>query len=267
MLRLVWDAPGSRVFETGVDRVVLYPHSGPAVPWNGLTSIEESAEGLQMESYHFDGFQFYNEIIPGDFHGTIRAFTYPDILNQYLGSVDDGYVTYYNQNVKNTFGLSYRTLIGNDVEGEKLGYKIHILYNLSIKPSSTSYDTLGSSVNPSDFSWEITGVPKKFSGKRPTAHIVIDSRRVSPQYMDSLEGYLYGYGTTIIPRILTPSDIEAIVNDPRAPYKIEPNSDGIHDIRPGGMDLYESEVAGYYRRLNTSRLKSTGTPGIFNLEV
>lgn len=197
MATLLWDQLGEKVYETGVDRGVLYLTDRTGVVWNGLTSVEEKTEGVEQTPYYIDGVRYFIERSPGDFAATLNAFTYPDAFLEFEGyqSPDRGFFLD-NQVVTATFGLSYRTRIGNDVSGVALGYKIHILYNLTAIPSNKSYDTQDNSINPVEFSWDITGVPEKVDGYRPTAHAVFDSRRLSPVVLSAIEDILYGNATT-----------------------------------------------------------------------
>jgi hypothetical protein len=131
-------------------------------------------------------------VLPGDFTGRLKAFTYPDEFDEVNGTpeVTDG-LNYYNQPSK-SFNLSYRTRIGNDIDGENHGYKIHILYNLVAKPEDYSFASQSDSLSPIEFGWTITGTPPKFEKLRPTIHISIDSRNAPPEILSMLEDILYG---------------------------------------------------------------------------
>jgi|SRR5580765_840974 hypothetical protein len=192
MAVLTWDEVGDRIYQTGVDHGVLYLQDGTVVPWNGLVSIEESPD-LEQKSFYLDGIKFLESITPNDFQGKLTAFTYPEEFDTVNGiaHVSPG-LSYYDQPPK-SFNLSYRTKIGNDVEGEDYGYKIHILYNIMAAPDSYSYGSMSdSSVQPITFAWTLSGTPQKIDKSRPTVHVSIDSRITPPEIMAIIESKLYG---------------------------------------------------------------------------
>lgn len=192
MTPLVWDQPGEKRFQSGVDRGVLYLHEGIAVPWNGLKEVEEDSSS-ELKEFYLDGVKFLQNLIPGDFSGKLTAFTYPDEFDSVNGiaSVAPG-LSYHNQRPK-SFGLSYRTRIGNDLEGADHGYKIHMLYNLMANPDALNFVTSNEDgFEPQEFSWTLTGTPVKPSEHRPTIHISIDSTKTDPDILQFLEGNLYG---------------------------------------------------------------------------
>lgn len=193
---LVWDQIGERIYQTGIDRGVLYLQDGTAVVWNGLTDVEESSDS-ELKSFHLDGVKYLENLIPGDYEGKLTAFTYPDEFDSVngIGSVAPG-LAYYNQPSK-SFNLSYRTMIGNDIEGTDFGYKIHILYNLIASPDNYSFNTLkDSGAEPIEFSWSLSGIPPQIENFRPTVHISIDSTKTPPYLLEILENILYGTDTS-----------------------------------------------------------------------
>lgn len=200
MASLVWDQVGERVYQTGIDHGVLYLHSDKAVAWNGLINVEESTAS-ELKSFHLDGVKYLETFVPGDFSGKLTAYTYPDEFDSVSGIVDIGTspgMSYYDQPVK-SFDLSYRTRIGNDLEGIDYGYKLHILYNLIATLDAPSFKTVGeSTVEPVEFSWTLSATPPvtKVKGFRPTAHVSIDSRETPPELLQLLESMLYGTETT-----------------------------------------------------------------------
>jgi len=191
MTKLVWDQVGERLYETGVDRGVLYLSDGSAVPWNGLTSVNETVDDATTPVY-FDGVKYQDVQSTGDFAATLTAFTYPDEFLEYEGVVDLGNGVFVDGQNSKSFGLSYRTYIANDVNGTDHGYKIHILYNLTATPNAVNYSTLTSADNPIPFSWTLTGIPEGADGFRPTAHVIFDSRYLSPTMFAGLEDLIYG---------------------------------------------------------------------------
>jgi hypothetical protein len=197
MTQLVWDEVGERFYQTGIDCGVLYLHDGTVSPWNGLSKIEESSD-VEIKSYYLDGVKYLQALIPGDFSGKLTAFTYPDEFDSVngIGNASPG-LDYYDQPSK-SFDMSYKTRIGNDIDGTDLGYKIHILYNVIANPDTVSFETLkGSEIQPIEFSWTLTGTPPQMvKGYRPTIHISIDSRDTPPDILKTLEDILYGTDTS-----------------------------------------------------------------------
>jgi hypothetical protein len=196
MATLVWDQVGERVYQTGVDHGVLYLHDGTVAVWNGLTSVEESSDS-ELKVFYLDGVKYLENLIPGDFSGTLKAFTYPDEFDAINGiaTFSPG-LSYYNQPSK-SFNLSYRTQIGDDIAGTERGYKIHILYNIIAIPDSYALDTAkDSGVEPVEFGWSLSGTPSKIDNYRPTVHISINSIETPPEILKILEDKLYGTDTT-----------------------------------------------------------------------
>lgn len=191
MSRLIWDNVGERVYETGVDRGVLYLPNGSAVPWNGLTSVTEKFD-MESSPVYFDGRKIIDQITLGDFSGSLKAITYPDEFLAVEGhhsfrlgaSVTDQYIQ--------TFGLCYRTLISDDMNAQD--YKLHILYNLTAIPSDQSFVTLSDTPSFTEFEWNLTAVPEDISGLgyRPSSHLIIDSRIIDPALVLDIEDKLYG---------------------------------------------------------------------------
>lgn len=217
MSRLVWDRVGDRRYETGVDRGVLYLPDGRGVPWNGITEVQED-KNVEVVTHYFDGVAYLNTRYPGDYSATLRAVTFPDEFLQFDGyaEAENNPMLLDNQPVEDTFSISYRTLIGDDIQGLSRGYKIHIVYNLTATPESTAYKTLSSSNSPNDLSWTLTAIPEHVPGYRPTAHVIFDSTRLDSYLMKQLEDILYGRG------------VETVVIDGGSP-----NSPGLGDLDGG----------------------------------
>lgn len=193
MTRLLWDQVGERRYEAGCDRGVLYLPEGSPVVWNGLTSVEEDLGDVTVDSYYLDGVKYLDSRNLGDYSGTLKALTYPDEFLQFDGfqEFEEGLFAT-SQPVKETFGLSYRTKVGDDVSGLDLGYKLHVLYNLTAQPDNRSFSTLNASATSEEFSWKLTGIPIAIPGMRPAVHIVVDSTKVGAGSMENIENYLYG---------------------------------------------------------------------------
>lgn len=193
MTRLEWDQIGERKFHTGIDRGVLYL-SNFAVPWNGLTSVEE-VPSQKIQPYYQDGMKYMNAQILGHYEANLKAFTYPDEFERCLGIEPNGNGVSFHDQRAEIFGLSYRTLIGDDLSGIDHGYIIHVLYNLTAIPSSNTYASLGGQVTPMEFSWNLTSMPEYVSGYRPTSHATIRSTAVDPTQLEEIEDLLYGSTT------------------------------------------------------------------------
>lgn len=191
MTALEWDKVGERRFETGVDRGVLFPHGGVAVPWNGLTSVSES-RGREVKSYYIDGVKYLDHVVPGSFTGKIQAYTYPDELDQLMGNSEFVPGVMAHDQRTTAFDLAYRTKVGDDLQGLDAGYKVHILYNLVAAVGDVTYNTVGQNVDPQVFEWVLSGTPPTMFGIRPTAHLSLDSRRIDPALLASIEAFLYG---------------------------------------------------------------------------
>lgn len=191
MAELAWDEMGDRLYETGVSKGVLYKNDGYGVPWNGLTSVEES-ENNQVEGVHFDGVKFNDIVAIGDFSAILRAFTYPDEFLFYEGTLQDQTGFYVSNQRPGRFGLSYQTRIGDSINGIEAGYKIHILYNLTAISSPKEYQTIDDELDPVEFEWTISAIPEEIENFRPTAHVIFDSRKLDSNLLMDIESILYG---------------------------------------------------------------------------
>jgi hypothetical protein len=188
MTALSWGKPGSKLFEAGVDRGVLYPSSGPGVAWNGLKSVKDTSTESGKSDFYMDGQKYRTTVQNDQFTATIEAFTYPDEFKVYDG-LGDALLT---QQTRSAFGFSYRTKVGNDTEGLKHGYKIHLVYNAFATPTESDYITLDADPDATTFSWDITTTPVAVPGFAPTAHVIIESNKAYPSALASIESILYG---------------------------------------------------------------------------
>lgn len=209
MPRLIWGAAGERFFETGLDRGVLYLPSDPGVVWNGLISISESPDGGEAKPYYLDGIKYLNVSASEEYAATISAYFYPREFGVCDGqvSIQNGLIA--TQQPRKSFGLSYRTRVGNDVVSSDFSYKIHLVYNALAEPSSRQNSTLGGSTDPSSFSWVISTKPPTITGYKPTAHLVIDARFTDPTILATVEDILYGTETDLA-RLPDPDELIAI---------------------------------------------------------
>ena len=204
MSRLTWNDAGTNLFETGVDRVVLYSIDSMAIAWNGVQKITEKTDGSSITPLYLDGMKFMESRVYGDYAATIESYSAPKEFGAHDGTTFDLRGIGYGLQPIRPFAFSYRTLVGNELERENFAYKLHIVFNAYAEASERSYETLGGDVNPSPLSWDITTIPSRIAGKRPTAHLVIDSRYVSPNLLKTAEDNLYG-GDNVIGRVTTMS--------------------------------------------------------------
>lgn len=191
MSGIVWDQVDKRIFETGVDRGVLYLPDGSLVPWNGLRSVVEKFDRSTSPTY-YEGMKINELVILGDFEATLKAFTYPDEFVDVEGAAKPRPGTFFGDQPPKMFGLCYRTRIGNESDGIDAGYKLHILFNVVAIPSDKDYSTTSLDPNFTEFEWTIVAVPEEFPGFHPTAHIFFDSRELDPWFLEDLESRLYG---------------------------------------------------------------------------
>lgn len=193
MTRIVWSQVGERFFETGVDQGVLYPPNGaPGVPWNGLISVEEGVSGGEVEPYYFDGLKYLDFVLNEDFQATLTAFSAPVEFATCEGLKALAPGLSVAQQPRLSFGLCYRTRIGNDVDGVDHGFKLHLVYNATAAPTGRVSSTLNDSPEPSQLSWTIESVPPPATTYKPGAHFIIDSREVDSEKLATLEDALYG---------------------------------------------------------------------------
>lgn len=218
MAKLKWDQTGERVYETGVDRGVLYVYDtegskyGTGVAWNGLTAVNETPSGAESNPQYADNIKYLDLYSAEEFGATIEAFTYPAEFEECDGSAElvKG-VTIGMQNRK-MFGFSYRTMIGNDTEGTDHGYKLHLVYGAKASPSEKSRSTVNDSPEAVAFSWEVTTTPVNVEGFKPTAHLVIDSTKADPTKLKALEDKLYGDDSSGEATLPLPDEVKTLMS-------------------------------------------------------
>jgi hypothetical protein len=196
-MKLAWDQTGQRTYETGVDHGVLYiPDETGAyangVAWNGLTTVTESPSGAEASPQYADNIKYLNLTSAEEFGATIEAFTYPDEFAQFDGVATPSAGVSVGQQARKAFGLCYRTKLGNDLEGDDFGYKLHLVYGAQAAPSEKAYATVNDSPEAIAFSWELTTTPVAVTNMKPTAIITVDSTKVTGANLTALEDLLYG---------------------------------------------------------------------------
>lgn len=217
MARLEWDADSKRLYEVGVDRGVLYPRNsedgnyGAGVAWNGLTGVTESPSGAEPTDLYADNIKYLSMRSAETFGATIEAYTYPPEFEPCDGSASLANGVSIGQQDRVPFGLSYRTLVGNDAKGQGYGYKIHVIYGCTASPSEKPYQTVNDSPEAITFSWEVNATPVNVTGFKPTACVVIDSTKVAPEKLKKIEAALYGDTSGDGPKLLMPDEIKAII--------------------------------------------------------
>lgn len=198
MAKLVWDKTGERYYETGVKNGVLYVYDttqkkyGTGVAWNGLTAVTESPSGAEATALYADDIKYLNLLSTEEFGATIEAYTYPDEFAECDGSATLSEGVFIGQQKRKTFGMAYKTTLGNDTDGNDYAYKLHIIYGALAAPSEKAYATINDSPEAITFSWEVTTTPVEVTGHKPTASITIDSTKADPTKLAALEKKLFG---------------------------------------------------------------------------
>lgn len=223
MSKIVWDQVGERTYETGVDHGVLYPISSNGtyplgVAWNGLTGVTESPTGAEATAQYADNIKYLNMLSAEEFGATIEAFTYPEEFGVCDGSAVLVAGVTIGQQSRKMFGMAYRTVLGNDVEGVDHGYKLHLVYGAQAAPSEKGYTTINDSPEAITFSWEVTTTPVPVANHKPTASLTIDSTKVDATKLAALEVILYGKDGTgdpevgaVAPRLPLPDEIATLL--------------------------------------------------------
>lgn len=223
-MKLVWDKTGEHFYETGVKNGVLYPMSTSGtypkgVAWNGLTAITESPSGAEATALYADDIKYLNLMSNEEFGATVEAYTYPDEFAECDGSASLTEGVYIGQQARKTFGLCYRTTLGNDAKGNDYGYKLHIIYGAMASPSEKGYSTINDSPDAITFSWELSTTPVAVANFKPTASLTIDSTKVNAAKLTALEEILYGKDGTgedhttgaVDPRLPLPDEIATLM--------------------------------------------------------
>lgn len=218
MSKLIWDKTGERLYETGVKQGVLYPMDAKGtypkgVAWNGLTNVTESPSGAEATALYADDIKYLNLMSNEEFGGTIEAYTYPDEFAECDGSAALVAGVYIGQQARKTFGFCYRTTLGNDIDNNAHGYKLHLVYGALASPSEKAYATINDSPEAITFSWEFSTTPVNVTGFKPTASLTIDSTKVDAEKLAALEKVLYGDDAddTTTARLPLPDEVAQIM--------------------------------------------------------
>jgi hypothetical protein len=247
-----WDNVGERTYESGLDRGVLYLPDGSAVPWNGLTSISQKVE-KSVESVFYDGAKISDLVTMGSFSASLSAMTYPDEMNFVEGSREIRNGVFVGEQMPTTFGLCYRTNVGNDVDGGEAGYTIHVVYNITAVPSDRSYASLNDSPEVVEFEWELTTTPEYIDGFKPSAHMEIKTSDLDPLLLAEVEQILYG--GTVADASLIPMD--ELVNKINNWFRVKITDHG------NGMWSASSDYSGYIFTLPGDQFRIEGANLIY----
>lgn len=215
MAKMTWDDTGKRLYETGVSNGVIYPQETggtypKGAPWSGLTAINESPSGAEATALYADNIKYLNLMSAEDFNFTIEAYTYPDEFKACNGEAELAKGVSVTQQKRKSFGLCYKTILGNDTENDAHGYKLHLVYGAQAAPSEMSRNTVNESPEAITMSWECSTTPVSVAGLNPTAHIIIDSTAIDEPKLKKIEDALYGVDGEA--HLLLPDEILAIIN-------------------------------------------------------
>ena len=216
MAKIVWDKTGERLYETGVEQGVLYNIDergaySKGVPWNGLTAVTESPSGAEATPLYADNIKYLELQSAEEFGATIEAYTYPEAFGECDGTAAIAQGIIIGQQSRKIFGLSYKTVVGNDVKNNDYGYKLHLIYGAKAAPSEKAYSTINDSPEAITFSWEVTTTPVPVTDHKPTSTLVIDSTKVGEGVMKKIEDVLYGTEEAE-PRLPLPDEVLTIIS-------------------------------------------------------
>lgn len=221
MAALTWDETGKRFYETGVRKGVLYVQDNAGtypkgVAWNGLTAVTESPSGADSNPLYADDIKYLDLRSAEEFGATVEAYTYPDEFAECDGTAELAEGVTIGQQARKSFGLCYRTVLGNDINNDAYGYKLHLIYGATAAPSEKGYQTVNDSPEAITFSWELTTTPVNVTGMKPTALITIDSTKADADKLKALEAILYGSDDNE-PRLPLPDEVKTLMKKPSTP--------------------------------------------------
>lgn len=215
MSKMVWDAQGKKLYETGIEQVALFPCDNgtyqKGVPWNGITALNITPSGAEPTSLYANDAKYITLMSAEELGGTIEAYTYPDEWRACDGSAELTTGVYIGQQARKSFGLVGKTLIGNDTEGTNYGYILHIIYGGMASPSEQAHSTVNDSPEATTMSWEFKTTPIPVDGFKPTSYITIDSTKVDKDKLAALEAIIYG-SDSVEPKLPTPEEIKTALN-------------------------------------------------------
>lgn len=213
MAVLTWDQTGEKLYETGVQKGVLYPMDGAVygkgVAWNGLTAVNETPSGAESTKLYADDIKYLDIRSAEEFGATIEAYSSPEEFDACDGTAELATGVNIGQQNRKGFGFCYRSTIGNDTEYNNYGYKLHIIYGLTASPSERSYSSVNDSPEAATLSWEVSSTPVNVAGFKPTSIITINSKKINAEALKEIEDALYGT-LEVEPKILLPDEIKAI---------------------------------------------------------
>lgn len=220
MAGLTWDDTGKRLYETGTDRGVLFPTDDTGayttgVAWNGLTKVTEKPDGAEETVLYADNLKYLSLMSEETFKGSIEAYTFPDEFNAADGTRELGSGITVGQQARKSFGLAYRTLVGNDVKANDFGYKIHLVYGAKVSPSEREYESVNDDPGAVKLSWEFSTTPVALPNYKPVAHLIFDSTKMDVADLKKLEDMIYGNGTEATePKLPLPSELATMFPKP-----------------------------------------------------
>ena len=223
MAKLEWDKTGERLYETGISNGVLYPQATggtypKGVAWNGLTAVTESPSGAEPTPLYADNIKYLTLMSVEEFGFSIEAYMYPDEFKQCNGEGSLVTGVTIGQQKRNAFGMSYKTILGNDVDGDAYGYKLHLVYGALAAPSEMAHNTVNDSPEAATMSWECSTTPVAVNGFKPTSHLVIDSTTADPTNLKKLEDILYGSASEGNgPRLPLPDEVATLMKPAEEP--------------------------------------------------
>lgn len=241
MPRLEWGSAGTREYEYGADRGVLYVEGHDGVPWNGLVGVDESWTGSESKTYWRDGVAYLVTQTPDAFGGKIKALSSPVEFDECDGMVQVAKGLFATQQPRKSFDFTYRTMIGNDTQGETAGRRIHLVYNALARSSNKSHNTVNGQIENSLFEWEFNTKPIALLNNQPSAHFIIDSTETYPEMIEALEAILYGDDTQFA-RMPRPDEVIAIIGS-YDDYTLDVTEDGVFTVT-GRSDLISVDEFG-----------------------
>lgn len=245
MARIVWDDAGTRLYQVGVDRGMLYMDPGVAVSWSGLVSMTESPSGGDAQLFYLDGIAVLNSPLGETFAGSLEAFSAPPEFAPCAGRGRLSVGLYAGEQPKAPFGFSYRTLIGDDIAGTSFGYKIHLVYNAMAQVTDFQHNTDAATASVKTQSWGLTATPEALVGYRPTSHFIFDTTTVDPAAIARLEDILYG-DVDNDPRMPTAEEVVALLTNQTFGvwFDLSGGADFPVEANPGdvGVDFADDEM-------------------------